>query len=260
MELSRKTLSNKEKTTALQRSIETGDTLELNLLHPTRYKQHNPNLGDGIEAIAAIHALLPRDKVYAHVVRAFEDGDYSFVHVDYHLFGPMVAFDIHRYEDGIAVEHWDNLQETPLGRNKSGHTMTDGKTQTTDHEKTAENKALVERFVQQTLIGQNWENNAAYFDGDSLVQHDPHMGDGVAEYRAVRDQWEAAGTPAQYEALHKVLGEGNFVLTLSEGQFGGRHSAFYDLFRVSAGKIAEHWDVIEEIPAEEKRQNGNGKF
>ncbi len=255
-----KTLSNKEKTTALQRSIETGNTLELNLLHPTRYKQHNPNLGDGIAAIAAIHDLLPRDKVYTHVVRAFEDGDYSFVHVDYHLFGPTVAFDIHRYEDGVAVEHWDNLQDMPPGRNKSGHTMTDGKTQVADHEKTAENKALAERFVWEALIENNWEKGAACFDGDALVQHNPHMGDGAAEYQAVRDQWEAAGTPARYETLHKVLGEGNFVLTLSEGWFGGRHSAFYDLFRVSSGKITEHWDVIEEIPAPKNRKNSNGKF
>jgi predicted SnoaL-like aldol condensation-catalyzing enzyme len=26
-------------------------------------------------------------------------------------------------------------------------------------------------------------------------------------------------------------------------------NAFYDLFRVENGKIAEHWDVIEPIPA-----------
>ncbi len=255
-----KTLSNKEKTTALQRSIETGNTLDLNLLHPTRYKQHNPNLGDGIAAIAAIHDLLPRDKVYAHVVRAFEDGDYSFVHVDYHLFGPTVAFDIHRYEDGVAVEHWDNLQDMPPGRNKSGRTMTDGKTQATDHDKTEANKALVTNFVQEILVQQKWDTLAAYFEGDNLVQHNPHMGDGVAEFLAVQKEWETAGIPVRYETLHKVLGEGNFVLAFSEGSAGGKHTAFYDLFRVSNGKIAEHWDVVEEIPVPEDRKNTNGKF
>lgn len=253
-------LSNKEKTTALQRSIELGNTLELNLLHPTRYKQHNLNLSDGVAAIAAIHDLLPRDKVYTHVVRAFEDGDYSFVHVDYHLFGPTVAFDIHRYEDGVAVEHWDNLQDTPPGRNKSGHTMTDGKTQVKDHDKTEANKAFVESFVREILVQQRWKNIATYFEGDNLVQHNPHMDDGVAEFLAVHKEWEEAGTPARYDTIHKVLGEGNFVLVLSEGQSGGKHSAFYDLFRVDKGKIAEHWDVIEEIPAKENWKNSNGKF
>lgn len=35
---------------------------------------------------------------------------------------------------------------------------------------------------------------------------------------------------------------------------------FYDLFRVADGKIAEHWDIIEEIPARDKWANDNGKF
>ncbi len=245
-------LSHKEKTTLLQRSIELGTTLELNLLHPTRYKQHNPNLADGADAIGEIHDLLPRDKVYANVVRAFEDGDYSFVHVDYHLFEPAVAFDIHRYEGGVAVEHWDNLQMTPPGRNKSGRTMTDGKTQAKDHDKTEANKALAADFVREVLVGRNMANVESYFDGDALIQHNPHMGDGVAEF--------LADTSASYDTVHKVLGEGSFVLVLSEGRYIGKHSAFYDLFRVEQGKIVEHWDVIEEIPAPEARKNANGKF
>jgi predicted SnoaL-like aldol condensation-catalyzing enzyme len=141
--------THKERTSAIQRSIELATTNQLGLLHPTRYKQHNPNLADRIEGVHAIHSLLPLDKVYVHVVRAFEDGDYGFVHVDYHLFEHTVAFDIHRYEAGISVEHWDNLQDMPTGRNKAGRTMTDGKTQVKDLHKTADNKALVQQFTQQ---------------------------------------------------------------------------------------------------------------
>lgn len=252
--------SPKEKTTALQNSIEIGNTLELNLLHPTRYKQHNLNLGDGVDAIAAIHDLLPRDKVYTNVVRAFEDGEYSFVHVDYYLFGLTVAFDIHRYEDGMAVEHWDNLQDTPLDRNKSGRTMTDGKTQATDHDRTEVNKTLAQQFTQQILVEQQIAAIDAYFEGDRLMQHNTHMGDGVAEFLAVRQMWEEQGTPARYHKIHKVLGEGNFVLVLSEGSFLGQNAAFYDLYRLENDKIVEHWDVIEAIPAQEDRKNSNGKF
>lgn len=252
--------SPKEKTTALQNSIETGDKSVLSLLHPTRYKQHNVSIGDGMEAIVAIHDLLPRDKVYTNVVRAFEDGDYSFVHVDYYLFGPTVAFDIHRYEDGVAVEHWDNLQDTPPGRNKGGRTMTDGKTQAKDHDKTEANKALVQQFTRQILVEQRVTTIDGYFEGDHLTQHNPHMGDGVAEFLAVRQAWEQQGTPARYDKVHKVLGEGNFVLVLSEGNFLRKHTAFYDLYRVENNKIVEHWDVVEEIPAEADWKNNNGKF
>ena len=55
-------------------------------------------------------------------------------------------------------------------------------------------------------------------------------------------------------------GEGDFALVVSEGEFGGKPVAFYDLFRVQAGKIAEHWDVIEPIPPRSEWKNGNGKF
>jgi len=55
-----------------------------------------------------------------------------------------------------------------------------------------------------------------------------------------------------------MVAEGNFVLAVSEGRFAGVHSAFYDLFRVEAGKIVEHWDVISQIPPE--MAHSNGKF
>jgi predicted SnoaL-like aldol condensation-catalyzing enzyme len=50
------------------------------------------------------------------------------------------------------------------------------------------------------------------------------------------------------------------VLSVSEGRFAGKHVAFYDLFRVAQGVIAEHWDTIEEIPPRDAWQNTNGKF
>ena len=56
-----------------------------------------------------------------------------------------------------------------------------------------------------------------------------------------------------YDKVHKVLAEGNFVLTMSEGKFGkapGDHVAYYDLFRLEDGMIVEHWDVIQNIPSQ----------
>ena len=65
----------------------------------------------------------------------------------------------------------------------------------------------------------------------------------------------------EYYTLHKVLGEGNFVLTVSEGKFGkGDLVAYYDLFHIENNQIVEHWDVIEPIPAKENWKNNNGKF
>ncbi|MEN5380505.1 nuclear transport factor 2 family protein [Sphingobacterium kitahiroshimense] len=129
-------LSNRDKAEAIQNSIETETLAEIGLISPTSYKQHNPNVATGLQAILGLHDLMPMDKVYTNVVRKFQDGDYGFVHVDYFLFEPTVAFDIHRFENGISVEHWDNLQTNPKKLNKSGRTMTDGKTKAKDHHKT----------------------------------------------------------------------------------------------------------------------------
>jgi predicted SnoaL-like aldol condensation-catalyzing enzyme len=57
-----------------------------------------------------------------------------------------------------------------------------------------------------------------------------------------------------------VLGEGDFVLVVSEGSFGDRVTSYYDLYRIQNGKIAEHWDTLEPIPQRAEWKNDNGKF
>lgn len=59
---------------------------------------------------------------------------------------------------------------------------------------------------------------------------------------------------------HYVLADGNYGLAVSESTFGGVPSTYYDLFRVENGKIAEHWDVMETLAAEDTWANSNGKF
>lgn len=53
--------------------------------------------------------------------------------------------------------------------------------------------------------------------------------------------------------------ETNKILVRKE-HFGKDYDAFYDLFRVENGKIAEYWDTIEPIAAKENWKNNNRKF
>ncbi len=68
------------------------------------------------------------------------------------------------------------------------------------------------------------------------------------------------GLAVKYERVHRVLGEGNFVLVVSEGTFGEHSTSYYDLYRLQDGKIAEHWDTLESIPPRADWKNTNGKF
>ena len=53
---------------------------------------------------------------------------------------------------------------------------------------------------------------------------------------------DESGRCIDYHRVHRVLAEGNFVLCLSEGNYRGDHTAFYDLFRLAKGKVVEHWE------------------
>lgn len=252
-------MENKLKVVELLKSIETGASEPVAYINPNKYIQHNLAVGDGLAGFGAVLQALPAGSAKANTYRAFQDGDFVFAHTEYNFFGPKIGFDIFRFEDGKIVEHWDNLQET-ASPNPSGHTMIDGTAEIKDLDKTQENKTLVSNFVNDILVNGKMEKLAGYYDGDNYIQHNPLIGDGLSGLGKALGEWAKQGITMKYDTVHKVLGEGNFVLVVSEGHLGGKHSSFYDLFRVENSKIAEHWDTIEEIPAKDTWKNNNGKF
>lgn len=244
------------------KAIETGAQEPVAYINAESYTQHNLGVADGLAGFGAALAQLADypEKAKVNTVRVFADGDYVVAHTDYNFFGPKIGFDIFRFEDGKIVEHWDNLQATPESSNPSEHTMVDGTTEIVDVEKTEENKQIAENFVKDVLMGQHPEKLTEYFNGNNYIQHNPGIADGLDGLGAALANMAQAGIEMKYDTLHKVIGKGNFVLTVSEGYLGGAHTSYYDLFRIVNGKIAEHWDVIESILPEEQRANGNGKF
>ena len=252
-------MENKQKVVNLLKAIETGATEPVGYINPNKYIQHNLGAADGLAGFGDLLQALPPNSAKVNTVRSFQDGDFVFTHTDYNFFGPKIGFDIFRFEDGKIVEHWDNLQETAKP-NPSRHTMIDGATEIKDLDKTAANKTLVKNFVDDILVNGKMEKLAGYFDGDNYIQHNPKIPDQLSGLGKALGEWAKQGITMKYDTIHKVLGEGNFVLVVSEGHLAGKHTSFYDLFRVENGKIAEHWDVIEPIPSKESWKNNNGKF
>jgi len=253
-------MSNKQKVTALLKSIETGDAGPVSFINPDKYIQHNLAVPDGLAGFGAVLQSLPEGSAKVNTVRIFEDGDYVFAHTEYNFFGPKIGFDIFRFENDKIVEHWDNLQVTPDNLNPSGRSMIDGSTELLDRDKSQENKRLVKNFVTDILVKGDMKKLSVYFEGDNYLQHNPNIGDGLSGLERAFEAMSNQGISMEYTKVHKVLGEGNFILVVSEGALADQPTSYYDLFRVENGKIAEHWDTIETIPPRSEWQNENGKF
>ncbi len=250
----------KQQVVDLLKSLETGDPKPLAYINPTKYIQHNLAVGDGMAGLGVLFASLPKGATRVNTVRTFEDGDFVFVHTEYDFFGPKIGFDVFRYEDGKIVEHWDNLQETAAKPSPSGHTMIDGPTQSTDLDKTVANKALMHAYMDDIVFNRRREKFPVYFDGINYIQHNPWVADQLTGLAAGLQALAKEGHAVHYDRVHKILGEGSFVLVIAEGTFGGQPTAYYDLYRIENGKIAEHWDTLEAIPPREQWKNSNGKF
>ncbi|WP_253205514.1 LysM peptidoglycan-binding domain-containing protein [Clostridium estertheticum] len=252
-------LSNTEKVAAVLKSIETGATEPAGYINPSKYIQHNLSTEDGLAGFGKLLQTIPKGSAKVNTVRVFQDGNYAVAHTEYNFFGPKAGFDIFRFENGKIVEHWDNLQEI-AGPNPSGHTMFDGSTVIKDLDKTVKNKAIVKDFVENVLMGKHPEKLTSYFNGDNYIQHNPAISDGLSGLGNSLDAMSKQGITMKYDKIHMVLGQGNFVLVASEGTFKGKHTSYYDLFRVENNKIAEHWDVIETILPTDQWKNQNGKY
>jgi len=244
----------------LLHAIGTEDRSAFSIINPEKYVQHNLGIETGFQGILAALNGVPVGTLKAEVKRVIQDGDYVITHSDMDFFGPKVGFDIFRFEDGLIVEHWDNLQTKEVP-NKSGRTMCDGASEVKDLEKTAENKKLAEAMVKENFVTQTG-TIGNYMDPDFL-QHNPHGADGMRGMGALMEYYNGSGNILRYDRIHRIFGEGNFVLVVGDGIYGlngGVPTSFYDLFRFENGKVVEHWDVMEAILPEAQRKHSNGKF
>jgi len=228
-----------------------------------RYTQHSTGVRDGVEGFVEFFEpfLSKNPERDIQVVRAIEDGNYVFVHVSQSLDGgdakwiTMDMFDTD--DDDLIVEHWDVITEW-VDETVSGHSQIDGPTQVEDLDKTEANRATVERFVNEILIG-GGRNFTDFISTETYIQHNPQVGDGLEGFGAFVAGLAAQGKSMVYKYSYKVLAQGNFVVTYSLAQIGEEDFAVFDVFRIADGLIVEHWDAMEPLPRGEALVN-QGKF
>ncbi|WP_394746896.1 nuclear transport factor 2 family protein [Spongiimicrobium salis] len=228
------------------------------------YIQHNPNVPTGRTAIIGFLPALKKSGTTYETHRIFTDENFVILHNTYKNAQPfgaeeMVAFDIWRIEDGKIAEHWDAV--TPkVEKTANGRTQVDGETLLTDLDKTDANKALVKELIEQVFIAGRSNTITNYISTTQYDQHNPMVKDGLSGLSEAITYLSSQNNMFKYYKIHRLLGQGNFVLAVVEGEWNQKPHVFYDLFRVKDGKVVEHWDVVNEIPQKMAHQNGLFNF
>jgi predicted SnoaL-like aldol condensation-catalyzing enzyme len=226
-----------------------------------RYTQHSAGVADGVEGfVEFFEPFIARNpKREIEIVRAIEDGRYVFLHVYQSLnddAAQWVTTDLFdTNEEGKIIEHWDVISAFE-GPGPSGHTQVDGTTEISELELTEYNKGRVRLFMAEVLQNGDMDNFDDYVAED-LVQHAVGLEDGREAMRHRIEDAQDAGV--QCEFVFKLIGQGDFVVSYSKSVMDDEAVAAFNIWRLSEGRIAEHWSNAETIAPRSEWANG-GKF
>ncbi len=125
-------------------------------------------------------------------------------------------------------------------------------------EQMAANKKAVLGFYEAALNRKDFDA-AQKFLGPHYKQHNPTLPDGVEGIRKLIEILRTRAPNSHVEVM-KIFAVDDFVIvhshSISDPAKPGR--AIAEFYRMEGGLIAEHWDVIQDIP--EHPANGNGMF
>lgn len=111
-------------------------------------------------------------------------------------------------------------------------------------------KSIVRQFY-INVIGQQDIAYANRILADDYIQHNPVVPSGKENFIAFLEilktmpKTESDTKPTAY-----LMAEGELVMGYFKLSFAGQQKLVLDLFRIENGLLAEHWDVIQDIPSD----------
>ena len=128
---------------------------------------------------------------------------------------------------------------------------------TTDVANGKDAKRVVLDFFDLAFVNREPEQARDRYLGATYIQHNPTAPDGAAIFPTLIGGLFAQAPEASFH-LKRAIAEDDLVvlhynLKMSPDDLG---QAVVDIFRVEDGRIVEHWDVMQPVPAESHNDNG----
>jgi predicted SnoaL-like aldol condensation-catalyzing enzyme len=218
------------------------------------YIQHNPRFPDGTDVLRLIGSQPAGGS--NTIVRVI--GERDLVLIQHHSVpatgGPGTALmDVFRVSQGKIVEHWDVIQPVPA-TTASGNDMFS--TVTTSGEQSTQRSERIVLSYYTSLTAKHDLRAVDRFVSPSLVQHDPALPNGSAAVRAAFAARLQANPQLTFSKL-QVIADHDLVSLRYHVQNSPTDlgQAVDDVYRVAKGKIVEHWNVVQNVPATSANNN-----
>jgi predicted SnoaL-like aldol condensation-catalyzing enzyme len=123
----------------------------------------------------------------------------------------------------------------------------------------AANADVVVAFYELAFNQHRPTEAARLYIGDRYIQHNPHVPNGAEAFYGYFEGF-FRDHPQSRVTIHRVIADGDLVALhlLSQESPDDPGRAIVDIFRLENGKIVEHFDVIQAVPA--TTANGNTMF
>lgn len=213
-----------------------GDTVFADTVIADNYIQHNPMVKTGKSGFIEFMAFLKQIPIPDNTVQPFKrlitDNNFVAVHSQIEFMGKENAtIDLFRIENGLIKEHWDAVQVI-----EDSKPVVRGTTELDNGESTEKNKQIIEEFITQVLVNNQFEKSNKYLSKDLNLNN----------FEITNDSFN----------LCRMIGENNFVLTQAEVIITDVRYVVYSIYRLSNGRIVEYWSVRQVVPKQMAHSNG----
>lgn len=119
-----------------------------------------------------------------------------------------------------------------------------------------DNKRIVRDYHHTAFVALDYPGATKFF-GAHYIQHNPHLADGAEGIKAFIDLRKEKFPRSTHE-IKRIFAEGDYVIChiLYVPVPGTPGTAVVDIYRLEDGKLVEHWDVVQELPAHPANNNG----